>query len=50
METPYGKQLVDDVLNRTETAVPQKHTFLASELSIRAQDQAKVLKPGAHPI
>jgi predicted dehydrogenase len=50
METPYGKQLVDDVLNRTETAVPQKHTFLASELSIRAQDQAKILAPGAHPV
>lgn len=49
METPYGRQLVDDVLNRTETAVPQKHTFLASELSIRAQDQAKILAPGAHP-
>ena len=38
------------MLNRTETAVPQAHTFLASELSIRAQDQAKVLKPGAHPV
>jgi predicted dehydrogenase len=50
METPYGRQLVDDVVNRTETAVPQKHTFLASELSIRAQDQAKQLAPGAHPV
>jgi predicted dehydrogenase len=50
VETPYGRQLVDDVLNRTETAVPQKHTFLASELSIRAQAQAKVLAPGAHPV
>jgi predicted dehydrogenase len=50
IETPYGRQLVDDVLNRTETAVPQRHTFLASELSIRAQDQAKVLAPGSHPV
>jgi len=50
METPYGRQLVDDVVNRTETAVPQKHTFLASELAIRAQAQAKVLAPGAHPV
>ena len=50
METPYGRQLVDDVVNRTETAVPQKHTLLASELSIRAQDQAKVLAPGAKPV
>ncbi len=50
IETPYGRQLVDDVVNRTETAVPQKHTFLASELSIRAQAQAKVLTPGSHPV
>ncbi|MEO6528064.1 MAG: Gfo/Idh/MocA family oxidoreductase [Gemmatimonadaceae bacterium] len=50
METPYGRQLVDDVVNRTETAVPQKHTFLASELAIRAQDQAKILKAGTHPV
>jgi predicted dehydrogenase len=49
METPYGRQLVDDVVNRTETAVPQKHTLLASELAIRAQDQAKILKPGPKP-
>jgi predicted dehydrogenase len=50
IETPYGRQLVDDVLNRTETAMPQAHCFLASELAIRAQDQAKLLKPGAHPV
>ena len=50
METPYGRQLVDDVLNRTETAMSQAHCFLASELAIRAQDQAKVLKPGPHPV
>lgn len=34
---PWGKQLVDDVLQRTETAMPQAHTFLASELAVRAQ-------------
>lgn len=34
---PYGRQLVDDVLNRTETAMPQAHAFLASELAVRAQ-------------
>ena len=50
IETPYGTQLVDDVVNRTETAMTQAHCFLASELAIRAQDQAKLLKPGAHPI
>jgi predicted dehydrogenase len=50
IETPYGTQLVDDVVNRTETAMTQAHCFLASELAIRAQDQAKLLKPGAHPV
>lgn len=34
---PWGTQLVDDVLHRTETAMPQAHTFLASELAVRAQ-------------
>ena len=34
---PYGRQLVDDVLNRTETAMTQAHAFLASELAVRAQ-------------
>jgi len=37
----YGHQLVDDILNRTETAMPQEHCFYAAELSIRAQQQAK---------
>jgi hypothetical protein len=30
--------------------MPQAHCFLASELAIRAQAQAKVLTPGAHPV
>lgn len=37
---PYGQQLINDVLNRTETAMPQAHCFLASELALRAQQQA----------
>ena len=37
---PYGRQLVDDVLNRTETAMPQVHCLLATELALRAQKQA----------
>jgi predicted dehydrogenase len=41
VELPYGRLLVDDVLNRTETAMPQVHTFLATELAIRAQKQAR---------
>jgi predicted dehydrogenase len=38
---PYGTQLVDDVRNRTETAMPQAHCFLAMELAIRAQANAQ---------
>jgi predicted dehydrogenase len=38
---PYGTQLVDDVLNRTETAMPQAHCFLATELALKAQKQAQ---------
>lgn len=38
---PYGTLLVDDVLNRTETAMPQAHCFLATELAIKAQKNAK---------
>ena len=41
VELPYGKQLVDDVLNRTETAMPQAHCFLATELALKAQKQAR---------
>ena len=37
---PYGRQLVDDVLNRTETVMTQAHAFLASELAVRAQLRA----------
>ena len=43
VELPYGKQLVDDVLNRTETAMSQEHCFLATELALRAQRQATKL-------
>jgi len=40
---PYGEQLVDDVLNRTETAMTQRHCFLATELALLAQKQAQSL-------
>jgi predicted dehydrogenase len=36
----YGQQLRDDVLNRTETAMPQKHCFMATELALTAQAKA----------
>ena len=41
VELPYGERLVDDVLNRTETSMPQAHVFLATELALKAQKQAK---------
>lgn len=46
---PFGKLLVDDVLNRTETAMPQKHTFLAMQLALEAEANAQKLAFGAKP-
>ena len=40
---PYGEQLVNDILNRTETAMPQAHCFLAMELALQAQQVARRL-------
>jgi predicted dehydrogenase len=40
---PYGEQLVNDILNRTETAMTQEHCFLATELALKAQQQAQKL-------
>ena len=40
VELLYGKQLVDDVINRTETAMTQAHCFLATELTLLAQKNA----------
>lgn len=34
---PYAGRLLDDVRERSETAMPQAHTFLAVELALRAQ-------------
>jgi len=38
---PYGEQLVNDIVNRTETAMTQEHCFLATELALKAQQQAQ---------
>jgi len=43
---PYGEQLVADVLNRTETAMTQAHCFLATELILKAQAQARRIASG----
>lgn len=37
---PYGEQLVNDVVNRTETAMSQEHCFLATWLALTAQKKA----------
>ena len=41
---PFGKQLVDDILNRTETGMSQAHCFLATELALIAQKNAQVIR------
>jgi len=43
VELPYGRLLVDDILNRTETAMTQEHCFLATELALKAQKNAQKL-------
>lgn len=43
VELPYGRQLIADVIDRTETAVPQEHCFFASELALQAEAQAQRL-------
>jgi len=40
VELPFGTQLVQDIRNRSETAMSQAHCFLAAELALRAQAQA----------
>ena len=47
VELPYARQLIDDVLNRTETAMPQEHCFLASQLALEAEVKATQL---THPV
>jgi predicted dehydrogenase len=45
---PYSERLVDDMLNRTETATPQAQTFLAMELALDAQRAAqRIARPPA---
>jgi predicted dehydrogenase len=44
IELPYGRQLVDDVINRTETAIKQDLCFLATELALKAQSKAQKIQ------
>lgn len=36
----YGRQLIEDIRNRTETAMSHAHCFLASELALEAEARA----------
>ena len=38
IKLPYFRNLINDVLNRTEIACPQELTYLSMELAIRAQE------------
>ncbi len=40
VDLPYGGAFVQDILNRTETAMPQTHCFLATELALKAEKHA----------
>ena len=37
----YGEQLINDVLDRTDTAMNQEHCFYAMELALKAEQQAQ---------
>jgi predicted dehydrogenase len=41
VDLPYGRQLIADVLNRTETAMPQSRCYKAMELALIAQALAE---------
>ena len=38
---PFGELFVNDIINRTEMAMPQAHCFLATELALIAQKNAQ---------
>ena len=40
---PYFPSVLEDIRNRTETAMPQAHSFTVTELAIRAQAMADAL-------
>lgn len=40
---PFGELLVNDIVYRTETAMPQAHCFLATELALKAQKNAQII-------
>jgi predicted dehydrogenase len=48
VELPYGRQLLADIRERTETAMPQARCFKAMELALTAQAMAE-RRRGPHP-
>ncbi len=42
---PYAERLVDDILNRTTTSDSQTRTFLAMELALKAEKEARRIPP-----
>jgi len=44
-DLPYGRQLLADIRDRTETAMGQAHCFLACELALRAEAMAARIRP-----
>lgn len=42
-DLPYGRQLIADIVDRTDNALPQAHCFTASELALKAESQAQRL-------
>jgi predicted dehydrogenase len=41
VELPFGRQLIHDIINRTDTAMPQSRCFKAMELALTAQAMAE---------
>ena len=42
VDLPFGRQFLDDVSNRTETAMPQERCFNAMKLALTAQQMAEM--------
>ncbi|MGV8832646.1 MAG: Gfo/Idh/MocA family protein [Devosia sp.] len=42
VDLPFGRQFLDDVRNRTETAMPQERCFNAMKLALTAQQMAEI--------
>jgi len=40
VDISFDRKFVDDIINRTETAMSQEHCFLATELTLQAQKKA----------